>query len=357
MKFAPAVGSVLVLGLASAALADKIPEGKDWHYDLTGVRAVVPEAEPNDTCPGQFLTCGDIVQPALITPATEFDWYQVELTAGTIFNVGTDADGVDPVGDTRLWVYADDCVTELVYNDDGGPGFYSYASLTAAYTGVYNIKVDSYNNASDGGYLLFTECVVTQDPPENDTCDGALAIERCTEGVISGDLSFAVANYDPGVPGPSCTGYAAAGNDVTYVMNLEQNDVVSLFYFGGYDESFYIVSDCGNVSGSCLIGADDTVGTGETIDWVVPADGTYYLIVDAYGGGAGGAFELTYSINCPMPPISACCFDDVCMMLLEADCLAQGGEYQGDYSVCDPNPCVVVPVEESSWGQIKNQYR
>ncbi|MBK8233230.1 MAG: hypothetical protein IPK72_22290 [Candidatus Eisenbacteria bacterium] len=101
-------------------------------------------------------------------------------------------------------------MTELVYNDDGGPGFYSYATITAGYTGVYNIKIDSYSNAYEGGYFLFTECIVSQDPPENDACAGALPIERCTQGVIEGDLNFAIDDYDPGVPGPSCTGYAAA---------------------------------------------------------------------------------------------------------------------------------------------------
>ncbi len=35
----------------------------------------------------------------------------------------------------------------------------------------------------------------------------------------------------------------------------------------------------------------------------------------------------------------ACCVDDVCSIQTAADCAAGGGTYQGDGTVCDPNPC------------------
>jgi hypothetical protein len=358
MRIAAALGLLLTLGVVvSSAMADKVPEAKDWGYDLSGAGAVVAEQEPNDVCPGQVIACGDIVQPATIDPNTDFDWYQIEATAGTIITAGTDADGGTPVVDTRLWIYADDCTTELVYNDDGGPGLYSLATLVAPYDGVYNIKVDSYSNSYTGGYYLFTECEAPQEPPVNDRCEGALALDRCTTGVVEGDLTWAANDYDPGIPGPSCTNYTAAGRDVTYVLDLLAGDTVDLFYFGGYDESFYIVTDCGDVSGSCVIGADATVGTGETINWVVPADGTYYLIVDAYGTNVGGPFYVDYAINCPVPAVGACCFDLDCVILTEAECLDRLGDYKGDDTVCDPNPCLPVPIIDRSWGEIKGQYR
>jgi hypothetical protein len=43
--------------------------------------------------------------------------------------------------------------------------------------------------------------------------------------------------------------------------------------------------------------------------------------------------------ECP-PPIGACCFPDgSCVELDEETCVAQGGVYQGDLTLCDPNPC------------------
>ncbi|MGB0715180.1 MAG: multicopper oxidase domain-containing protein [Phycisphaerae bacterium] len=36
----------------------------------------------------------------------------------------------------------------------------------------------------------------------------------------------------------------------------------------------------------------------------------------------------------------ACCFDDgICEILMDTDCVAQGGDYQGDGQLCTPNPC------------------
>jgi len=51
----------------------------------------------------------------------------------------------------------------------------------------------------------------------------------------------------------------------------------------------------------------------------------------------------------------ACCVGEVCTVGPQADCQ---GEYQGDGTDCDPNPCPIPnPTEETSWGQIKHHYR
>jgi hypothetical protein len=46
--------------------------------------------------------------------------------------------------------------------------------------------------------------------------------------------------------------------------------------------------------------------------------------------------------DCPIIPQDrgACCFGDgSCLVLPPQDCAAQGGDYQGNDTVCDPNPC------------------
>jgi len=65
---------------------------------------------------------------------------------------------------------------------------------------------------------------------------------------------------------------------------------------------------------------------------------------------------------CPQPRFGACCtdpdgdgYENVCTVTLQADCTGtwtEGG-------VCDPNPCPQppIPVKESTWGQIKSNYR
>ena len=46
----------------------------------------------------------------------------------------------------------------------------------------------------------------------------------------------------------------------------------------------------------------------------------------------------------PPPPTGACCIeDDSCVVGTEAGCEGEGGVYQDDDSVCEPNPCVEPP--------------
>jgi len=68
-------------------------------------------------------------------------------------------------------------------------------------------------------------------------------------------------------------------------------------------------------------------------------------------------FTLEWSITCPVPREGACCIGEDCVILTEADCGLAGGLYQGDDTVCDPNPCIGNPTENTTWGAIKNSYR
>ncbi len=53
----------------------------------------------------------------------------------------------------------------------------------------------------------------------------------------------------------------------------------------------------------------------------------------------------------------ACCVEEMCEILTEDECAARPGVYQGDDTVCDPNPCDIVPTIERSWGQIKGSFK
>ena len=57
------------------------------------------------------------------------------------------------------------------------------------------------------------------------------------------------------------------------------------------------------------------------------------------------------------PPTGACClFDGSCHTESEQECDSLGGAYQGDGGVCEPNPCEPIPVQRTSWGQVKAHY-
>jgi hypothetical protein len=315
-------------------------------YYGTGLTTCGALNDYTETCLSSYDGGEDVIFQLDLAEETTIDITMDPLGTGW---TGIAIDGVCPLG------------TPCIASNTGSSGVRTITGLNLA-AGTYYIMVDTWPSPDCIPSFDLTIVIGTPPPPppENDTCDGAIAIERCTSGVIEGDLTYALNDYDPAIPGPSCTGYAATGNDVTYVMDLLAGDEVSLFYFGGYDESIYIVTDCGDLT-TCVVGEDGTVGTGEEIFWIAPADGTYYIIADKYGVG-GGPFDLTYDIVCPVQPVyGACCFlnTGACQVLTQEECEAlPDTEYYGDDVPCDPNPCPPpVPTLESSWGQIKSSYR
>jgi len=72
------------------------------------------------------------------------------------------------------------------------------------------------------------------------------------------------------------------------------------------------------------------------------------------GGGPGNTSAWDNAIVVQAVPMGACCAaDGTCSMTTQADCQ---GQYQGDGTDCDPDPCTPVPVKESTWGSIKNLF-
>lgn len=343
--------ALLVL-LAGNVLADpSVTEEKPWELQLGPPRTIVPEAEPNDTCPGQAIVIGDVVQPAALDVGGDLDWYSFAANAGDVLTIGTDSYNGSST-DTYIELYSECGATMLAYDDDSGPGLFSLiATYVVPATATYNVKVRGYGSTTVGAYKFFV--TMQQPPPENDLCAGALVIERCTTGTLTGDLTPFTNNYDPTSSG--CTGFSAAGKDEVYKVDLIVGDVLNMSYTQlSADASFYVVTDCANVIGTCVAGADDTVtGQAEVINYVAAATGTYYIILDCYGTNAGGAWTWTYTVDCPGPPEGACCIGTVCTITTQDGCQ---GNWLGAGTTCNPNPCAT-PVEESSWGQIKATYR
>ncbi len=60
-----------------------------------------------------------------------------------------------------------------------------------------------------------------------------------------------------------------------------------------------------------------------------------------------------------IPEYGACCVGDQgeCHTVTEDHCADLGGEWYGELVDCHWDPCEITPVEDSSWGRIKAQYR
>jgi len=300
---------VLALLGAGTALADKVPEKEIVHYDFSG-RTDVDEVEPNQPCEmAQEIECGDVVHAFIGDGGADLDWFKFWVDEGLEMTIGTDEEPAGgSIGDSRLWLYSDDCTTELAFDDDGGPGLFSLITFTATYSGYYYALVDEYGNNSEGNYIFFAECDVPPPPPENDTCDGAIEIERCTSGEAVGIIDDANNDYDPEDDlGNSCTNnFAAVGPDLVWMVDLEVDDIIHCVMDANepgpyFDASLYLIYDCEDPVNSCVIGSD--AGNPEEFTWTCDVARTYYIICDAYGSyTTTGGFTLYWDIECPVTP-------------------------------------------------------
>lgn len=176
------------------------------------------------------------------------------------------------------------------------------------------------------------------------------------------------------------TGWPASGTGNSLVFDETQTGyLVECYWFGGYNyygsPAMFSLGinpeqggDFADDSVPSILDPIEGFGTlgfgmaGEAVCPAAPAegacclpDGTCVLTLPDQCAGefVGGPCDP----NPCEPIVGACCFGPDCVILTQADCEGQGGVYQGDGVSCDPNPCEVIPTLESSWGQIKNNYR
>jgi len=170
---------------------------------------------------------------------------------------------------------------------------FCYTTSTSDAATMY-IYVDSYGAGTAGVYDLE---VVINGPVVNDTC--ATAIDVSAGGTFLGTTICAAGDYD----GVGCSPYTAAAPDAVYAITVNDGDNVDLVYtpIDYYDPSFYVVSDCGDIAGSCIDGADSGLGGDpEYLNIDFACAGTYYIICDAWSTGEGD-FQLDVVITPAVP--------------------------------------------------------
>ncbi|MEZ4389420.1 MAG: hypothetical protein R3D98_17905 [Candidatus Krumholzibacteriia bacterium] len=263
--------ALLVSGLVLAK--DELP--KPLVPSNVTVRA--DEAEPNDDC-----ATANVLVDAMNGEITagDQDWFEFAAAAGVTVTFETGLQGDNPSMDTKLYLYADDCTTELAYNDDGGEGYYSLITYTFDADATVYVVVTGYGASTTGLYTLTT--FIPDPPPANDTCDGAIDLAG-SPLYFEVDLCQYTNQYSPESGG--CTGYTANGPEAVYMAELAAGDEVFFsmdVVEGNADLAIYLVTDCGDIAGSCVAGDDS--GNPEEFTYTIPADGVYYLMLDTYSG-------------------------------------------------------------------------
>jgi hypothetical protein len=174
-----------------------------------------------------------------------------------------------------------------------------------------------------GSLLLVLIAVgpAAQEPGEQ--CDGGLD-PLCGSFSLSTVTVGYQNDLNPG-PGNGCTGRSASGPDLVFRTRVAPGGSVNLTWTEeDYDGSIYLVTDCGDIEGTCLAGSDCfpfpcdnslsyTNQSGQFID--------AFLVIDGFGGMAGTGL-LQGQIDCD--PVEPACLSRQQVMDLVIDQVITG---------------------------------
>ncbi|MBN2053434.1 hypothetical protein JW905_00845, partial [bacterium] len=183
-------------------------------------------------------------------------------------------------------------------------------------------------------------------PVPGDTCLLPIQVS------IPGDLPFTdldqytcgrTDDYDE-----TCLGYYDGGEDIIYELNVTVAIVVSISMDPrGTSYTGLAVDDGCPPDATCMAVHTNPGGSVHGISNLSLSPGMYYLIIDTWAApDCVPEFDLT--IGTYVPPTGACCQEDgSCSVEIPGDCSVMGGIYQGDDSVCDPNPCSIPEIGDN----------
>lgn len=275
---------------------------------------------------GEGVYCANCAYDPALVPQLETLSFTHTLVAGelhlTFLAMASYYWAVDPYQNYDIYVTVDGVTVWSFYTDNMGTSFtwdaYDIDLADFGYLGGETVEIAFVYEGVDGAQGGFDAVSVGEEyvpppPPDGDVCETAFVLPSGDLNVVGTNVGFA---NDYPLSSGSCTGYSATGQDVVYVTNLEVGDELTVLMTTdtGWDDSIYLITDCADPMGSCVIGAD-AYPDGSTFSYIATEAGTYYLIVSAYSSGTGGYTITGYN----------------------------GGGY--------------TPVEESTWGSIKAIYR
>jgi hypothetical protein len=187
--------------------------------------------------------------------------------------------------------------------------------------GTYFVIVDGFAGAASPFRLSVAcqPCAPCSPAVTHDTCDQAIAVP--THPPIfrhRGDTRCARDDYSDG----TCTGYSSLGHDVAYRLSMPPGCRVQVTVRDGSDGigldlALYLATSCDDARGTCVAGADRNLTGEESFTYESATGGTYFLVVDSFGNGTSGDYEL---------------------------------------EIVQTN-CSVVGVQDATWQQVKRLYR
>lgn len=222
----------------------------------------------------------------------------VASTGGTYYIVADNKDANTPDGEYRLEAqvlepecvpYDTECVDEFTMRQCSRNGVWSEMSC------YYGCEADQCASA------------------RGDTCQDAVEVPSgYGEYVFNGLMEDFSDESDLASRSESCDGRSRTpGPDVFYQVDLLEGDILHVEWTSSGDGVLWIADDCSsNIHNSCVAAVDS--GNPETIDFVAPADGTYYIVGDNYSSLSHSG-EFTMEISVTEPECIASTFQQTCL--------------------------------------------
>lgn len=166
----------------------------------------------------------------------------------------------------------------------GAPLACGYGFDEVVPAGSYRLVVDGADVNARGRVEVQVAAELFDDPPANDGCDEALALDG-EGGELRGDTRSAEDDVRL-ADGNGCTGHDSRGGDVVYTIPVADD---GLYYVqaepdGGWDLSLLVLGDCDEPLGDCL-GQDGALT--ETLVFARNGGGDVTVVVDGSNGEAG----------------------------------------------------------------------
>lgn len=145
-------------------------------------------------------------------------------------------------------------------------------------------------------------------PAPNDACSGA--IDVTAGGRFEAPMAEYTNLYDPTGPMDtvdSCTGSGASGPEAVYSMTVNAGDFIELdaSATSSANPSIWVSTSCNDdldAAQSCFVGSDQ-FGNTESLAFVAPSDGTYFVFADL-NGSASSSSVLTLDVE--ISPTGTC---------------------------------------------------
>lgn len=199
------------------------------------------------------------------------------------------------------------CSTNACIGSSTGVSVETLSACLAA--GTYYVAVDGFRGGASTFRLTMScaPCVPCTPSVENDTCEAATPVQEHF-GVFraTGNTRCAKDDYTDG----SCTGFSSLGKDVAYRIVMPPGCSIRATLRDGadgvpLDRSMYLATSCADARNTCVAGSDMGVESVESFTYATAAGGIYYLIVDSFGNGTSGDYDLLIELtNCSVVPVA-----------------------------------------------------